>query len=309
MFDPSLLEAQRRALFSPKPPLNVQPLTDCAPPLEQDRLLGEQLIAEGKMGCILLAGGLGERLGHVGPKGTYLLRGKSLFEILFEKVRGPLAVMTSPLNHAATVSFLKEHGSFGVKNLDLFTQRSLPLLDDQGHWLLDAQGNIRQAPDGNGGALKAFFEAGLWHKWQEKGVEFVRLALIDNPLADPYDAEVCGAAARTGADVVIQAIAREPGEHIGALALSEGRIKIVEYTELPSSPDFPLGNSGLFCFSLPFVQRAASIELPWHVIKREAWKCESFIFDLLDHAHSVHVVLSPRARCFAPIKTKADAAL
>src|SRR3972149_8197563 len=125
---------------------------------------GRALLREGKLGCLILAGGLGSRLGHEGPKGTYPItpiRKKSLFQLFAEKIRAaenryqttiPLAVMTSPQNHEETIRFFETHNYFGLKkeNLFFFSQHELPLLDEKRYPL------SVKAPDGNGYALRYF---------------------------------------------------------------------------------------------------------------------------------------------------------
>ena len=83
--------------------------------------LGEQMLAAGEVGVIIVAGGQGTRLGFDGPKGTYPIAPvsqASLFQIHCEKVLSlcrrhgrlvPLYVMTSPENHEATVSYFAEN--------------------------------------------------------------------------------------------------------------------------------------------------------------------------------------------------------
>src|SRR5437868_7064756 len=67
--------------------------------------LGKKLIAEGKVGCLLIAGGQGTRLRFDGPKGLFPItpiKHKSLFQYFAEKVisagkqagkKLPLAIM------------------------------------------------------------------------------------------------------------------------------------------------------------------------------------------------------------------------
>ena len=71
--------------------------------------------------------------------------------------------MTSPLNHEATRDFLEKHAWFGLSadQVDLFSQGVLPLLDEKGCKIEEAPGKWAGGPDGNGGALKALYQAGI----------------------------------------------------------------------------------------------------------------------------------------------------
>ncbi len=54
----------------------------------EDHLLGESLLRQGKVGCLILAGGQGTRLGFDGPKGAVPVTpvtGKSLFQLFCER--------------------------------------------------------------------------------------------------------------------------------------------------------------------------------------------------------------------------------
>src|SRR5262249_9154088 len=81
---------------------------------------GEALIKAGKVAACVGAGGQGSRLGFDGPKGCYpagAVTNKPLFQIFAEgilatgrKYDTAIAwyVMTSPLNHGATVAFFEQ---------------------------------------------------------------------------------------------------------------------------------------------------------------------------------------------------------
>ena len=58
--------------------------------LEKYKEIGEEEIKNGKLAAVTMAGGQGTRLGHSGPKGTYMLGiepNKSLFQILCESLK------------------------------------------------------------------------------------------------------------------------------------------------------------------------------------------------------------------------------
>jgi UDP-N-acetylglucosamine pyrophosphorylase len=87
--------------------------------------LGLDAIRHCEVAAITMAGGQGTRLGHPGPKGTFVLGTnptKSLFEIQCERllelhskteVYIPWLIMTSEENNSATVEFFEQHDYFG----------------------------------------------------------------------------------------------------------------------------------------------------------------------------------------------------
>jgi UDP-N-acetylglucosamine/UDP-N-acetylgalactosamine diphosphorylase len=149
---------------------------------------------------------------------------------------------------------------------------------------------------------------------------------VDNPLADPFDAELVGFHSASQAEITLKCIARQnTEERVGILVQKEGHPCIVEYSEMPENewkarnPDgtfkHPYANTSLFCFSMEFIQRISreKISLPLHSVLKpakskigetKAWKFEKFIFDLLAYAEQIAVIEYPRERCFAPLKNK-----
>lgn len=309
----------------------------------QDREEGLRLIAEGKAACLLIAGGQGTRLGIDGPKGicaVSVVKQKSLFQLFSEKVIAagkqasrllPLAIMTSPLNHQATYDFFLEHDFFGLKpeQVFFFSQSMLPFLDQEGNLFLEAPYKIAYGPDGNGSSLKYLVDSGIWKQWKEQGIRYVNHILIDNPLADPYDAELIGFHHRQSAEVTVKGtLRRHAKEKVGMLIKEGGKIQVIEYSELPEPEGSALNGDGslthrcaslsLFCFSMDFIQEAArrQHEMPLHLALKKATalnpqgkqeavtacKFETFIFDLLPFANRANVLLYPREECFAPLK-------
>lgn len=313
---------------------------------EEDRLNGQRLIEEGRVGCLILAGGQGTRLRYSGPKGTYpisVVKQKTLFQLCTEKVAAAsrlagrllnLAIMTSPENEEETRLFFQSHAYFGLSSSQVFffVQSSLPFLDAQGHLFLKSPYQLSTGADGNGCSLTCFVQSGIWEEWRRQGVEYLNLILVDNPLADPFDAELVGFLARQEGEVVIKCTEKkEEKEKVGLLVKQDERCKIVEYSEMEEKektarrPDGRLkhccANLSLFCFSMPFIRRLADLHLPlplhqaWKggaYVDEEgnirfssepfAWKFETFIFDWLHYAENVSALLYLREECFAPLK-------
>lgn len=303
-----------------------------------ENALGRQLISEGKVGCLIVAGGMGSRLGFKGPKGLFPLddQGTTLFSLLGKRIRGatevfefPLnfAIMTSPQNHEQVVSYFEDNDFFGLHphQIDFFTQECLPFLDNEGRLLLEGEDHLSFGPDGNGLALHGLYESGIWEKWNEKGIEYVNFILIDNPLADPFDASLVGYHKECGADCVIKVIERrDPLEKVGIVVSKKETICVIEYSEiegkkLTEKEDgnflFLFANISLFSFAMTFIKKIASVPplaLPLHqALKKtkgvegelvEAWKFEYFIFDALSYSNKTEIFLCPRKRCFAPLK-------
>lgn len=297
--------------------------------------LGSSLLAQGKVGCLLVAGGQGSRLGFEGPKGTFpisLICKKSLFQIFAEKSIAaskcyqaslPIAIMTSPKNHSATLSFFHEHQNFGLSDEQLFffSQEELPFLNDSGHLILNEKFSFAKGPDGNGSSLKHFVKSGIWQKWKKRGIEHINYIQIDNPLADPFDAELVGYHAHNQCDITIKCVHRaSPQENVGLLVEEKEGIRVIEYSEIAQQErealtsngelKYPYANISLFCFSMPLIANATKERaMPWHLTYKptskgmpRGWKFETFIFDAMESAQTIKSLLYPRKQCFAPLK-------
>lgn len=347
--DTNILFQQQALLSHIKP---AQPRLDpfhqytCEGHLEK-RELGEKLLSEGAMGCLIVAGGQGSRLQLKGPKGKYptsLIKKKSLFQIFSEKAKAaskrynqklPLSIMTSPLNHEETYHFFEENHFFGLdsKQISFFQQKTLPLLDSQGNLFLESPWKLAEGPNGNGRALHEFYHSGIWEQWWDRGIRHLNFIQIDNPLADPFDAELLGHHHDASSDVTIKCTDRQsPDEKVGILVNQNNKTRIVEYSEFPDDELHATNNDGnfkhlcanlsLFCFRMDFINKLAqqnSSDIPLHLAhkavnflnekgetklseKPNAWKFETFIFDTLSSAQHVHAVVYPREHCFAPLK-------
>lgn len=298
---------------------------------------GRKLIAQGKVGCIVVAGGQGTRLRFDGPKGKFPvtpITHKTLFQLMAEKVIAaskqaatplPLAIMTSPLNDLETKQFFMKNQLFGLQEEQLFffCQKMLPFLDPSNNLFLETPWRIAEGPDGNGGTLEYFFSSGIGDKWAKRGIEYLFFIQIDNALADPYDANLVGFHVEKQAEVSIKCVSRKhEKEKVGILVKEKGRVVIREYSELSLQEQearLPNGtlkhlcaNISHFCFSMDFAKKVASGDImilhpAFKAVSAltsvpNAWKFERFIFDLLPLAKKVGALLYPREHCFAPLK-------
>jgi UDP-N-acetylglucosamine/UDP-N-acetylgalactosamine diphosphorylase len=311
-----------------------------------DQARGKSLIENGKVACLLLAGGQGTRLQFPGPKGTYpisVIKNKSLFQLCAEKVGAAsawanrplkLAIMTSLQNDEETRSFFHQNHYFGLlpSQISFFVQAVLPFLDSESRLFLSTPWQIATGSDGNGNSLLGLAQSNILGTWLEEGIEYVNIILVDNPLADPFDAELAGFHQRQQVEMTLKCTEKiEAEENVGVLVKQNSHCGVVEYSEMTSLEkrerrvDGRLkhccANLSLFCFSLSFIHRMVSEHrsLPLHKAWKAsqytdekgvshfsshpiAWKFETFIFDWLRYTRKVAALLYPREECFAPLK-------
>lgn len=312
---------------------------------------GEELLRNNRVGMILVAGGLGTRLGWNEPKGMLPigpLSQRTLFQVLIESLVAvrrryhsaiPLYVMTSPATDQKTREFLAAHDHFGLPAADVryFCQATMFAVDDR--WeriLLAAKDELALAPDGHGGMLQAFQNSGCLADCQQRGLELLFYGQIDNPLLQICDPLLLGSHHLSQSELTTQVVRkRQPLERVGVLVAADGRVQVVEYSDLPEAnaretlPDgslkFWAGNLAVHVFDVALLRRAAadSAALPFHIAhkktpyindrgervapdKPNAFRFERFIFDLLHVADRALVVEVDPAEAFAPVKN-ADA--
>ncbi|PQO47318.1 UTP--glucose-1-phosphate uridylyltransferase [Blastopirellula marina] len=324
-------------------------LEDAAPRISEEEAIaaGEKLLSAGKVGALLVAGGQGTRLGFDHPKGMFPIgpvTDRTLFQIFVEKLiaRGtkygaaiPLYLMTSPATHGETVEFFAANGNFGLPDsqLHIFCQGTMPAVDAAtGQLLLAAPDQLALSPDGHGGTLAALVKSGCLADMQQRGLEEIYYFQVDNPLADVCEPLFLGYHKLSGSEMSTQVVAKQrPEEKVGVLVEIDGRLRLVEYSELSEelaaerdasgSLKYWAGNIAIHGVNVEFLTRmAADAEsLPWHLASKKVPYCtfageqvepqspngikfERFIFDLLPHAKNAIVVEISPATTFAPVK-------
>ena len=145
-------------------PIGVMQLPEIEAKKEEYTTTGLEAIRAGKVGAVLLAGGMGTRLGSDAPKGVYnigLTKEVFIFQRLIENLLEvvnqagawiPLYVMTSDKNHETTAAFFKEKEYFGY-NADyvtFFMQDMAPASDYDGKVYMEAKHKISTSPFGYG---------------------------------------------------------------------------------------------------------------------------------------------------------------
>lgn len=319
---------------------------------QEARDCGNRALDAGQVGAILVAGGQGTRLGFDHPKGMFPIGPVSnhvLFEIHVEKilamssrhkVRIPLYLMTSPATHDETVKFLEENDRFGLPAEDLmvFCQGTMPAVDEAtGKILLDSPDRLATSPNGHGGMLAAFANSGAMADAKRRGIRELFYFQVDNPFVEICGAEYLGYHRLCASEMTSQVIGkREPLEKVGNVVEVDGRLMVIEYSDLPAdvanrrTSDGQLaiwaGSIAVHVFDLAFLEHALgkAESLPFHLAHKKvahvdaagqrvspttpnAIKFERFIFDLMPSARNAIVVEVDPALAFGPLKNASGA--
>lgn len=296
--DMSILEACRhREELAQKgkiTPLAAMQLEEIDANREDFTAVGLEAIKAGKVGAVLLAGGMGTRLGSDNPKGMYnvgLTRELYIFQCLvnnmLEVVRQAdawfhLFIMTSDKNHEATVGFLKEHEFFGYKAeyVHFFMQEMAAATDYEGKIYLEEKGRLSTSPNGNGGWFISMKNAGLLELVQNEGIEWLNVFAVDNVLQRIADPCFIGATIRKNCAVGAKVVRKNaPDEKVGVMCLEDGRPSIVEYYELTEElmnardekgePAYYFGVILNYLFRVPDLIAILEKRLPLHIVEKK----------------------------------------
>jgi len=309
-------------------------LAEDDPRREMWRETGDLLLENGQVAVFLLAGGQGSRLGFEGPKGAFdigLPSHKTLFQLQAERIQRmgsrvgkniPWCIMTSPLNHKATVEFFEHYGYFGLNREDVrfFEQGTMCALTEKGEPIKSEEGHLALVPDGNGGCFRALSRSGTLAWLIERGIRYVFVYSIDNVLVRIADPVFLGSLASNGHALSASKVVRRRNaeEKVGVFALKNGKPGVIEYSDIPDnlrnqklddgSLLFDGGNIAIHLFKIEALRKLQDTSLPWHAAgktvcgHKNAWKFEQFLFDAFPILGSMNTFGVLREDEFAPIK-------
>lgn len=270
-------------------PIRAMQLNEIAGKREHFKELGIQAIRAGKIGAVLLAGGMGTRLGSDNPKGMYnigLTKDIYIFERIVHnlmdvvKLSGMklhLFVMTSDKNHEATAHFFEEQDFFGYDGdyIHFFRQEMAPACDYDGKAYMEEKWKIATSPNGNGGWFSSMMQSGMTDIMKKHGIEWLNVFAVDNVLqriADPiFIGAVLDGGYSCGSKVIRKA---SPDEKVGVMCLEDGKPSIVEYYELTDAmreetdekgePAYNFGVILNYLFQVAPLEAIAKNNLPLH---------------------------------------------
>lgn len=313
------------------------------------RAVGEQALREGKVAAFTVAGGQGTRLGFDGPKGTFPVTPileKPLFQVFAEKIRAagdrydkpvPWFLMSSIINHEATLAFFEKNDYFGLgrDQVFCFSQGLMPAVDPNGKILLAEKHRIALSPDGHGGSLRALVRSGATEKMRMRGIEVLSYFQVDNPLVHCIDPVFVGHHLLNQSELSSKTVLKTlPEEKVGVFCQQDGQAIVIEYSDLPErlaeqrdeagKLDFRAGSVAIHLFDRDFVERLgsdsdAATTLPFHKANKKVptvdvagnaidpdhpngVKFEMFVFDALPFAKNPIIIEAAREDEFSAVK-------
>lgn len=275
-------------------PISAMELNEMERRHEEFKKIGLEAVRQGKVAAVLLAGGMGTRLGSDAPKCMYdiglthpVYIMQRLVENLMDVVREagvfvPFFIMTSDKNHDQTVAFMKKMNYFGYdpSKVWFFKQEMAPAADYSGKVYMEKKNRISTSTNGNGGWFLSMKRAGLIEKVHELGIEWLNTFAVDNVLQRIADPVFVGATIASGCACGAKTVRKAaPDERVGVMCLSDGRPSIIEYYEMTpelmetknenGDPAYNFGVIMNYLFREKDLERIADDILPVHVVEKK----------------------------------------
>jgi len=251
------------------PPRLGEKLKANTPMFEESEELG---IAQGPFTAfVLVAGGLGERLGFDKVKvslQTDLLTGKSFLETHCEWIAAfqaraqivardpnltlPFAIMTSDDTHNAIVSMLSDASKVtpgemlgGLTDVTVLKQEKVPCFSNpRGDIALNPNDafEVVTKPHGHGDLHSLLYKSGIVERWVARGIKWIVVFQDTNILSFRAVSAALGSCARNSLDMGMVAIQRKRGEAVGAIC----NVKTADGTERTLNVEYNLVNEDAF---------------------------------------------------------------
>lgn len=122
---------------------------------------------------------------------------------------------------------------------------------------------------------------------RRRGIKHLFYLQVDNPLTPIADPEFIGNHLLAGSELTSMAVAKQtPQDRLGVFAMINGRLQVIEYSDLPDdvaekqtadgSLEFWAGSIAVHMFSVAFLERCLPSKTHCHFISRGR-RCRSWM--------------------------------
>jgi UTP--glucose-1-phosphate uridylyltransferase len=275
--DPGLRDNTVRGTLEVPAPRDVTPL----PPVgsaERARLdaIGTKAIAAGKVGAVVLAGGMATRFGGVVKAGVPAVLGRTFLDLKLSDLsrlaartggRVPCWLMTSFATDEEVTRLARAYDSPSTPVATFPQMISLRVFAD-GTLATESDGTLSPYAPGHGDLTFALRRSGALARFRESGGELLFMSNVDN-LGATLDPAVIGAHLESGVAITAEVVRKEPGDKGGAPARVDGAPQIVEAFRFPKGFDqdrIPVFNTNTFVLDAAAIDR--DFELTYFVVEK-----------------------------------------
>jgi UTP--glucose-1-phosphate uridylyltransferase len=238
---------------------------------------GQQLIREGKIAAVVLAGGMATRFGGVVKAAVEVARGKTFLDLKLADIhacakraggRVPTYLMTSFATDAE-VARMARAATSAEAPVETFAQFVSMRLERDGSLFRDSKGQVSPYAPGHGDLPFALRRSGALAKMRAEGVTHIYMSNVDN-LAATLDPAIIGAHVASDKAITVEVADKAKGDKGGAPARVDGVLQIVEGFRFPNEFDqdaIPVFNTNSFVMDLAAIDR--DFDLSWFAVTKE----------------------------------------
>ncbi len=283
-------------------PIKAMTINEISANKQNFESLGLNILSKQKVGALLLAGGMGTRLGSDKPKGMFNI-GKTkevyIFQRLIENTLKvvkkcgkpiPFFIMTSEKNNDDTIRFFEEKNYFGYdKNyIRFFVQEMAPCVDLTGNILLEEKGRVATSPNGNGGWFNSLLNNEKAKQMlKDFDIEWLNVFAVDNVLQQIADPVFVGATVDGNYQIGSKVIRKvDPYEKVGVMCNKNGKPSIIEYIDLTDEMAHETDKNGErvynfgvilnYLFNVDLLYKIKDKQLPVHVVTKKVEHIDKF---------------------------------
>jgi UTP--glucose-1-phosphate uridylyltransferase len=241
------------------------------------REAGLELIRQGKVGAVILAGGMATRFGGVVKAVVPVLGDRSFLELKHEDLRAVGAraggqvhtyVMSSFATHERILAHLPER-HLESPSVEVFPQFVSLRLTPEGALFREEDGTLSPYATGHGDFTFALRRSGVLKRFREAGGQVLVMSNVDN-LGATLDPALVALHVELKGAITAEVVRKEAGDKGGAPARLNGVPQIIEGFRFPKGFDqdsIPVFNTNTFLLDAAAIDR--DFELPYYRVEKK----------------------------------------